>query len=154
MPVYNGHAFCQGISPTNATVVIGGFAKAFVDSVAIAHRAKFDEHVGTNGLTAAFVHTNQFFEISISFRPSSSTTQASADTEAIFVLKGATITLNGFKPARHESADILNGDWIVVSDSTLTLNKDEPMTIDLTIRRYLDSTQMTSLKTLVPAEEA
>jgi hypothetical protein len=153
--VMNGHALVYGISPTTgATVQIGGFAKCFLDSLPVAHRAKMDEHTGTNGLTQAIVHTNQYFEIGISFRPASTTTQASADTSAFFPLKGATMALSGFKSVRHNSADILNGDWIIVSDSTVTLNASDPASIDLTLRRYLDGTQMTTLKTLVPAEEA
>lgn len=152
MNVMNGHALVYGVSPiTGATVQIGGYAKVFLDSLPIAHRAKMDEHVGTNGLTQAIVHTNQYFEISASFRPASTTSQADADTTAFFSLKGATMTLNGLKPVRHNSSDILNGDWIIVSDSTITLSASDPMTVDLTLRRYLDSTQMTTLKTQVPA---
>lgn len=154
MSVFNGHAHIYGVSSSGITVTVGGFAKAWIDSLPIAHRAKLDEHVGCNGLTGAFVWTNQYFEISISFRPSSTSTQASADLDALFVLKGATVTLSGFKPVKHSGTDILNGDWINVGDATLTLNKDEPATIDLTIRRYLDTAQQTTLKTAIPAEEA
>jgi hypothetical protein len=154
MATFKGHGFLYGVSPSGLSVAIGGYTKAWIDSLPIAHRCKMDEHVGTNGLTGAFVFLNEYFELQVSFRPSSTSTVAAAGTETIFVPKGSVLALSGFQIIRHNSVDILNGNWLYVGDSTITLNKDEPATIDMSIRRYVDSGQMNTLSTTVPAEEA
>jgi len=143
---YQGYAFIQGLGP-NCTVGIEGYAQVFVDSLPIVHRAKFDEHIGVGGRTCAFVHSNEHFEISISFRPASNASVAGAEGDLVPIAKGSKVVLSGFKPLKYTygtpptEKDILNdtAGWITVGDATLTMNASDPATVDLTLRHHLEA---------------
>jgi len=151
-PIFNGFAFIQGVG-TACTVTVSGYAAVFMDSAPISHRAKLDEHVGTDGNFCALVHSQQYLELSLSFRPASSSVVP--DDGAVILSKGSKVTLSGFKPVKltygtpPAATDILNTDWLLVGDTTITLNAADPAVVDLTIRNYLDK-QAALLVTVPP----
>jgi hypothetical protein len=149
MTTFNGFADIRGVG-TACTVAVGGYASVFMDSAPVAHRATVTEHVGADGSTCSIVHSNEYIELTIAFRPVSSVSKTAADGYAMFLPKGSTVALTGFKPVKIGTEDILNSsDWILVGDSTVTLNANDAGVVDLTIRNYLDHAD--SLKTQVPA---
>lgn len=140
---FTGHATIKGISPEgNETVNIGtalqGYAAVFMDSAAIAyiHRRR-EEHVGTDGNTAALESQDPRLEINATFRPCSDQSIAGAGAKAILIPDGTVVTLSGFHPVKLGGVDKLNGDWMVFGDTTLTLNKDGPAEVSLVLRNYL-----------------
>lgn len=153
MATHHGHAFIQGVSSSGATVTVGGYAAAFVGSAPITHTSRYTAKVGSDGKTGALQWDDEKFTMTLSFMPASTSSIAAANAKAIFIAKGATVTLANFIPVKYPSAagtDILNGDWINTGDATLTLNAEtEGAEVSLSLERWANSTQNTLLKTAV-----
>jgi hypothetical protein len=144
----NGLAKIIGISSSGATVTVGGYAAVEMDQLPIQHTANFVEQFGANGEPTTLHWMNEHLIINVTFRPTAATIAAVGD-KAILLPKGSVASLSGFKPVKYNGVDILNADWILTGDATLTLNSNNSCDIQLELRNYLAN--QTSLKTAVPA---
>jgi hypothetical protein len=147
MASYNGHALVTGLAPTGKVVTIDAYASVFADSVPVQHVSRLTEHIGADGTTAALQWDDSHYELSITIRPASSTAIPNLQTQAVVIPKGSVVELTGFHPVKESDGaltpvltEFLNADdWIVVGDTSVTLNASGAMEVQLQLRRYPDS---------------
>lgn len=160
--LFNGYAMIHqtgpgstanvGPDPTGTT--INGYGACFLDAVPLVYSSDMSEQIGVNGATAALIWTNERIEISLTFRPAASTSQANADAKSVIIRNGSKVELTGFTPVKMDTSEdatggigiieILNttpGDaatsWITVGDTQLTISNAAPAEVQLTLRKYL-----------------
>jgi hypothetical protein len=88
------------------------------------------------------IATNPMYEGTLEFEPIGAT-RAAAGAVAAFLSPLATVTLANFALAA------LNGTWIYIGNQSINLAHNASAKISLPIRKYTDSTQNTSLSTIV-----
>jgi len=169
--LFNGNAFIHMVGPgitasvgTEVPSKIEGYGACFLDSVPLVYTADRSEQIGVNGQTGAIIWTNERIEISMTFRPSASTSQTAADGKSVLIRHGSKVELKDFTPVRMDTSevvgvqaitDILNtvaatadSFWLTVGDTALTLSNSAPAEVQLVLRKYLKN--QASLCTRVP----
>jgi hypothetical protein len=144
MSSYNSHAFVSGLTTVGTTVAIGGYAVCFADSVPLQHVSRLTEHIGANGKTGA-LQWDDDHTMSITFRPAKKGVPLDPATYPMIIPTGAVVALTGFHPVMESNggiptpdlSDRLNSpDWLVVGDTTVTLNASGVAEVQLQIRQY------------------
>jgi len=141
--VIAGTAVVHGITNSGSAITMTGYATFLYDSLNAAHNFDIYDVKDGNGYDAASVATNQHLELTINFTPSGATRAASA---AVFAFPAALskVTLANFK------ISALNGDWQYRGGTSIDLTPTGPAKISsMTIRKYDDATQNSSLTTTV-----
>lgn len=146
MAIHNGHATIQGIG-ADKTVGVGVFGDAFVDSLQLRLESNGKPYIGTDGNTAAKCWTDLKAMIPLTFRPVSDVSVAAAEAKAIVIEPGDTVTLSGMKPIKLNGVDILNGDWVNDTGSSITLQAGDAADCQLELVNYLGN--QASMKTQI-----
>jgi len=142
--LYNGYAVISALAATGKVVTIGGYGSCFADSVPVQHVSRLTEHIGADGTTAALQWDDTHFELSLTFRPASTPEKHDLTTYSVIIPKGSTVALTGFHAVMESNGaatpvltEFLNkDDWIVVGDTTFTLNAGGTAEVQLQLRRY------------------
>jgi len=142
--LYNGYAVISALAATGKVVTIGGYGSCFADSVPVQHVSRLTEHIGADGTTAALQWDDTHFELSLTFRPASTPAAHNLATYPVIIPKGSVVALTGFHAVKESDGagtpvltEFLNkNDWIVVGDTTFTLNAAGTAEVQLQLRRY------------------
>lgn len=171
MSSFNGHAFVSGLTGTGAVVTLSGYGTVFADTIPIQHVSKLTEHIGSDGNMGALQWDDEHYEISMTFRPAKKDAHFNTSKVAFFVPKGSKVTLSGFhavggttgeldtgSPPAPKIVEVLNADWIVCGDTSVTLNAAGNADIQLALRRYpgnldIHATVPLTAGTLLAADE-
>jgi hypothetical protein len=154
----NGFATIRGISDGGCTVDVTGYLMAMIDTLPIQLTTDLTEHMGAHGQgPCAMEWRNQRVILEATFKPGSTTSQATAQSKALLIPQGTKVTLDGFKKvgifgatAGSRDEDILNGEWLHVGPTTtLTLSATVAGEAQLTLGYYFE--RQTALTTPVPA---
>jgi hypothetical protein len=152
MSTFFGHALINGIAPgSGQSVTVGGYGTCFADSVPLQHVSRLTEHIGADGRTGALQWDDDHYELSLTFRPAKVGATPEAPPLEFFFAKGSTVELSGF----HEIAEdltsgggsgfaaVLNGSWILVGDTAVTLNAGGVAEVTLNLRQYPGNVALT-----------
>lgn len=134
--VQHGTAVLYGITNLTTAITILGYATFLPQSVNATQN--FEEKVtkDANGADANWTTQNEHSIVKIKFVMSGATRAAAAAIGA-FVSPLAKVTLANFL------VSTLNGDYQNMSGATIDLGNEKNGEVDLTLRKYADSTQNT-----------
>ena len=140
---------------TGTAVTISGYI-GIPDNVKIGHKAKMSEVIDGQGFDTQLGWVNQYLEGTFEFQPaavSGANTFANAKGQAVILSPGSTVAITGVDCGPQNvttSPDYgYNGTWLYVGDASVTLKAGDNATMSLPLRKYVDTTQNTSLTTLI-----
>jgi hypothetical protein len=149
MSTFLGHVLLTGLTPgSNQIVTVGGYGTCFADSVPLQHVSRLTEHIGADGRTGALQWDDDHYELSITFRPARTTASGPSTPPHEFLFKkGSTVELSGFHAIAETIGagltEAINGKWILVGDTTVTLNAAGAADVTLALRRYPGNAALT-----------
>lgn len=134
--IQHGTATLYAIANNGSAITLSGYATIMPQTANATQN--FEEKVtkDATGSDANWTSTNEHYVIKIKFVPSGAT-RAAAGAVAAFVNPLAKVTLANFR------VSAFNGDHQNMSGATIDLGNEKNCEMDLTLRRYADSTQNT-----------
>ncbi len=140
--IQTGTATVFGVANDGTAIAISGYATFLIQGAKPTHKFDLAEVKDASGFDANLIATNGRVELDLDFIPSGAT-RAAAATVTAFLSPLATVTTTHFK------VSALNGTWIYIGDETIDLGNTASSKMTLKVRKYDDSTQNTSLATVV-----
>ena len=137
--IQSGTAAIEGLGTAGT---ISGFATFLLQNLDLTHKFDRKEIKDATGEDAQLSARNAFFEMTVDFIPSGASRAAAVTVGNVTISPLAAVTLASFE------VGMVNGVWIYVGDSKLSLKNDSPATYSLPLRRYTTNTQNTSLATI------
>lgn len=142
--IQSGIAVIHGITNNGTDITISGYATFLFESAKAQHQFDIADIKDAGGNDASAVASNEFCEMDVAFTPSGATRAAAAGV-VVFPTPLSCITLANFK-----LSSLFNGRWQYRGGTSIDLQNTGQVKISgLKIRRYVNTTQNTSLTTTV-----